>query len=78
VPPALGYWFARIVGRLVGDVIVTRAEIEGLMSGLLHVDTPPTGTVKLTGWARQNVESLGVRYASELRRREDRQTAYRA
>jgi NADH dehydrogenase len=76
LPPALVYWFARLVGQLVGDVIVTRAEIEGLMAGLLYVNTPPTGKVRLTDWARNNVESLGVHYASELRRRKDRAAAY--
>jgi NADH dehydrogenase len=76
LPPALAYGFARFVGRVVGDVIVTRAEIEGLMAGLLYVDTPPTGTVRLTAWARDNVDRLGVHYASELGRRRDRTSAY--
>lgn len=76
VPPAVGYWFAWLVGRLVGDVIVTREEIEGLMAGLLYVESPPLGTTRLSEWAREHAGSLGVRYASELRRREDREVAY--
>jgi NADH dehydrogenase len=76
VPPELGYWSAWLVGRFVGDVIVTRDEIKGLMAGLLCVDTPPTGTTRLSSWAREHVGWLGTHYASELGRREDRETAY--
>lgn len=77
VPPAAAYWFARLIGALVGDVIVTRDEIEGLMAGLLYVETPPTASTALTAWARQHAASLGQHYASELKRRRDRQSAYR-
>ena len=76
VPPTVAYWFAWLMGRLVGDVIVTRDEIEGLMAGLLYVESPPLGTTRLTEWAREHMDSLGVRYASELRRREDREAKY--
>lgn len=76
VPPFLGYWVGQLLGRLVGDVIVTRDEIEGLMAGLLHVDAPPVGTTRLTDWVREHADTLGASYASELERREDRQSAY--
>jgi len=76
VPPRLGYWFAAAVGRIVGDVIVTREEIAGLMAGLLCVDSPPTGPTRLTDWARAHADTLGRRYASELARRKNRQRAY--
>lgn len=76
VPPFLGYWVGQLLGRLVGDVIVTRDEIEGLMAGHLHVDAPPVGTTRLTDWVREHADSLGVAYASELERREDRESAY--
>lgn len=77
VPPSVGYWFVRLLGRLMGDVILTRDEIEGLMAGLLYVASPPAGQTSLTGWAREHADSLGVHYASELRRRQDREKAYR-
>ncbi len=67
--PGIGYRFARVVGRLVGDVVITREEIRGLMAGLLCVDAPPAGTTRLTDWARENAGTLGRRYASELARR---------
>jgi len=57
-------------------VIVTAAEIQGLMSGLLCVQSRPAGTLKLTDWARAHAGTLGLRYASELARRRNRKEAY--
>ncbi len=59
----------RAIGRLVGDVLITREEITGLMAGLLYLDAPAAGTTRLTDWARENAATLGARYASELARR---------
>jgi NADH dehydrogenase len=72
ISPGLGYLAGRVIGRLVGDVLVTKEEIEGLMAGLLFVDSPPAGTTRLSEWARENASSLGRRYASELSRRRSR------
>lgn len=76
IPPTPGFIAGQVVGRLVDDVLITREEIEGLMAGLLYVDTPPTGTTSLTDWARQHAATLGRQYTSELARRRDRQAAY--
>ncbi len=76
VPPALGYGFAWLAGKWLGDVLLTREEIGALMAGLLAVDAPPAGQVRLTNWAREQADSLGVRYASELARRRNRVAAY--
>lgn len=76
VPPLIGYLASLGLGRIVGDVIVTREEIRGLMDDLLHVDSPPAGERKLTDWARQHSDQLGRRYASELARRVDRTAQY--
>ncbi|RME51199.1 MAG: NAD-dependent epimerase/dehydratase family protein [Caldilineae bacterium] len=69
VPPVVGYWAGALIGRLTGDVTITREEIAGLMAGLLYVDAPPAGQTRLTDWARANADTLGVRYANELARR---------
>ncbi len=74
VPPAVGYAVGKIVGAFVGDVIITREEIRGLMAGLLHTESKPTGETSLIKWATANRETLGVRYASELGRRRNRST----
>lgn len=76
IPPALGYLASRIVSAFVDDILVTREEIDGLMGDLLHVSTPPTGTTKLTTWARRHAHDLGKQYTSELARRRDRSAAY--
>ena len=69
VTPAFGNLAAALIGRLVGDVFITREEIAGLMSNLLYVDAEPTGTVRLTDWACEHATALGTTYASELARR---------
>jgi NADH dehydrogenase len=76
VPPAVGFLVASVIGRLVHDVFLTREEIDGLTAGLLCTSSPPTGETRLTEWARENADTLGVRYASELARRRDRRRAY--
>jgi uncharacterized protein YbjT (DUF2867 family) len=76
VPLAIGHVTAKIIGALVGDVMLTREEIQGLMDDLLHTDSPPAGSTKLTDWARAHADTLGKHYASELGRRRDRQQAY--
>lgn len=77
-PPSLGYLAGQVIGRWVGDVMITREEIEGLMANLLYVDSPPAGTTKLTEWVRTHADTLGLRYTSELARRVDRAAAYRS
>jgi uncharacterized protein YbjT (DUF2867 family) len=69
LPPVLGYGVAFALGTVLGDVVITRDEIRGLMAGLLCVEAPAAGTTPLTAWAQENRESLGRRYASELARR---------
>lgn len=76
LPPWMGYAVGALLGKIVGDVIITREEIEGLMADLLCVDSPPAGTTKLTVWAQEHADALGHRYASELARRQNRREAY--
>jgi uncharacterized protein YbjT (DUF2867 family) len=69
VPPLAGYLAGWAVGRVMGDVLLTRDEIRGLMANLLYVDSPRTGATKLTEWAQEHADTLGLTYASELARR---------
>ncbi len=39
------------------------------MRGLLDSDNPATGVIKLTKWAKEQRETLGRKYASEVGRR---------
>lgn len=76
MPPFAAHFFGAAMGKLKGDVLITREEIEGLMAGLLDTDSPATCPTRLSEWIRENRETLGRRYASELARRLDRKSAY--
>lgn len=76
VAPPIAYWTTRFIGYVLGDVILTREEIKGLMGNYLTVDAESTGIIRLMDWARDNASTLGRHYASELRRRRNRQVEY--
>ena len=78
VSPAVGFLAGWILGKLVGDVMITREEIAGLMADLLSVDSPPAGNTRLTDWIREHADTLGRHYTSELARRKDRIAEYRS
>jgi len=69
IPDGIGLAVGKIIDLCTGDVVITKAEIEGLKSNLLYVDAPPAGTTRLTDWLREHRETIGTRYASELSRR---------
>jgi NADH dehydrogenase len=66
VPPQLGYLAGWLLGKLLGDVLITRDEVEGLMLGLLATESEPAGQRELSVWAREFADILGRRYATEL------------
>jgi len=76
VPPSIGYAVGWVLGKLIGDVMITRDEVEGLMADLLVTTSPPAGSTRLTDWAWEHADTLGKHYASELARRKNRQAAY--
>jgi nucleoside-diphosphate-sugar epimerase len=78
VPPQIGYAVGWLLGKIVGDVVITKDEIEGLMADLLYVDAPAAGHTSLTEWAKAHADTLGRRYTSELARRKDRGLAYKS
>ena len=67
-PPSAALLAARIAGRLVRDVVLTKDELDGLMAGLLASSNPPTCSTRFTEWLEAEGASLGQRYASELAR----------
>ena len=68
LPPGLALFLSRMAGYLVRDVVLTRAEIDGLMAGLLVSGGPPNGQMSLSRWLEENGDTLGRRYASEMDR----------
>ncbi|NLS92012.1 MAG: hypothetical protein GXX96_07510 [Planctomycetaceae bacterium] len=76
LPRRVAYWAGSVVGRMMGDVLITWEEVLGLMDNLLYVESPPAGSTRLTDWVAEHAGSLGRRYASELARRRDRELDY--
>jgi uncharacterized protein YbjT (DUF2867 family) len=58
----------RLINPIVGDVILTREEIEGLMANLLVSKQPATGQTRFSKWLAEKACILGTKYASELAR----------
>ena len=59
---------ARVLGSLVGDVVLTRDELRELMSSLLTSAEPPRGRIRLSDWLPDHAAGLGRRWSSELAR----------
>lgn len=66
--PTLVWLASRVLGLFAHDVILTRDEVSGLMANLLVSKQSPTGEKSLRAWLRENAETIGARYASELAR----------
>jgi hypothetical protein len=66
--PELALFLSRLVGNLVGDVVLTRDEVEGLMDSLLTSEEPPLGQIHLGDWLDEQAHRVGTGYASELER----------
>jgi NADH dehydrogenase len=72
IPPRMGYLISKLVGAAVGDVLVTREEIAGLMENRLYTNSPPAGRTALSDWLEKHAKDLGRQYSSEMARRRNR------
>jgi nucleoside-diphosphate-sugar epimerase len=68
VRPMLALFLARLIGCAVRDVVITKDEIQGLMSNLLVSKSSPTGQTCLSEWLEQNADRVGASYTSDLQR----------
>jgi uncharacterized protein YbjT (DUF2867 family) len=68
LPAALTLQAARLISLFVGDVLLTKEEVDGLMAGLLVSPDPPRGWTSLSTWLEANRETVGIKYASEIAR----------
>lgn len=66
--PKLALFASKLVGKMVGDVVLTDGEVAGLMANLLVSNDPPTGQTRFSDWLNEHHNSLGTAYASELER----------
>ena len=69
VPPIVGWIVGKAVGILVSDRVITRAEIRGLMNGLMASDDEPLGAVKFSEWIEENGTALGLIYQNDMKER---------
>lgn len=74
--PKLALCAVTLIGRLVGDVFITKEEIEALMADTLHAPGSPTTRTRLSDWLREHAETIGRVYHSELDRRIHRDRTY--
>ncbi len=68
VPRWLLLLASRLLRPVVGDVVLTGDEVEGLCANLLVSSGPATGSTKFSEWLSQHAGELGVTWASELDR----------
>jgi uncharacterized protein YbjT (DUF2867 family) len=68
VPPWLALAALKVFDRFVGEVILSRQELDGLMTERLVSHEPPRGTQSVPQWLQDNAADVGARYASEMRR----------
>jgi len=64
--PGLALFLAKLIGYAVRDVVITKDEIEGLMSNLLVSKGHPTVQTLLSEWLEQNADNVGMKYISDL------------
>jgi uncharacterized protein YbjT (DUF2867 family) len=67
-PAELAFQAARFISLFIGDVLITREEVQGLMAGLLVSPDPPLGSTHLSDWLEANRATVGMHYASEVAR----------
>jgi uncharacterized protein YbjT (DUF2867 family) len=67
-PPAIALLAAGSLSPILGDVLITRQEMEGLMTGVLVSHDPPLGRRRFSDWLHDSAPWLGRRYLSEVGR----------
>jgi len=67
-PPRLALLAAQFLSLFVRDVMLTPEEVDGLTANLLVSKEPPRCKTSLRDWLRENKETVGAKYASEILR----------
>jgi uncharacterized protein YbjT (DUF2867 family) len=68
IPPSLGILLGQLIGLALGDILLTRDELRGLMDELLTSKQAPNGTTRFPDWLKSHGDELGSAYSSELHR----------
>jgi Predicted nucleoside-diphosphate-sugar epimerases len=68
ISPSLGINIGKLIGSVIGDVLLTDDELRGLMDNLLTSSQRPNGVIKFSEWLIENRDLLGSTYSSEIKR----------
>lgn len=68
VNPTMAFLLSKVLGHIVGDIVLTRDEVNGLMANLLVSSQSPTGRTSLSDWLAENAHWIGTAYMSELKK----------
>jgi len=69
VAPLMALPMANLIGKFMGDRMLTRDEMLGLMANLLVSRGSPIAPTRFSEWLARNADQIGRTYASELARR---------
>ncbi len=69
MPPIIGWFVGKAVGLFLDDRVITRAEIKGLMQGLMATNEEPVGKISFSHWISENGKTLGIRYQNDMKER---------
>lgn len=68
VPPGLALFASFLLNPLLGDVVITRDEVYGLMAGLLTSGEETLCPTRFSEWLEEHAGEAGAHYASEIER----------
>ncbi len=68
IPPRLALFAAQFLSLFVKDVMLTPEEVDGLMANLLVSKEPARAKTPFKNWLESNKNTIGMQYASELKR----------
>jgi hypothetical protein len=69
IPPLIGWLAGWTMGKFLKDTVITRAEIRGLMHGLVASEEEPMGTIKFSEWIAEKSTEIGRHYHNDLKER---------
>lgn len=68
MPPVVALAFTKPINLFVGDVMLERWEVDGLMAGLMESKEPTQGRIRFSEWVVAHSATYGLKYHSELTR----------
>lgn len=68
LPPGPSIFLGKVIGSLLGDIVLTENELRGLMEEYLTSKQDPNGTNRFSAWLEENQNTLGSVYSSEIDR----------